>query len=284
MGRGASTDIPDMRGIRVETLIPELNATRRQPGPPPMSSSPFGPESGRRGMSLSYPEPSERTPRADLNSVLHQARREAHHSEAAQTVSSKITPAIVSKFQDLAKSFDEELKEREGSEREARRILSQSQMELAGVQRQIQELTDGNEEEAPARQRNELNQLQHAQARCISLVEQQQSILLSSLISQNECGLTNGVNGDMVNGDSATDVDEMLHLLEELRAEQERRQGLVKEYADALADRGENEAADRYRKLTAKCLGLPEEEVDRQVDALLEVLEQDAGDERSGEM
>lgn len=288
MGRGASTDIPDSMGIRVEMLIAELNATRRVPGPPPMSSSPFGPESGGRNMSLSYPEPSERTPRADLNSVLHQARREAHHSEAAQIVSSKITPAIVSKFQDLARSFDEELKEREGSEREARRILSQSQMELAGVQRQIQELTEGGEDEAPARQRNELSQLEHAQARCISLLEQQQAILLSALVSQKESELpTNGVNGDTLtngNQDGAADIHEMVELLESLRQEQVKRQQLVNECTLALADRGVGETADRYRKLTAKCLGLKDGEVDEQLDALLEVLEEDAGDERSGEL
>ena len=276
MGRGASTDIPDIRGIRVESLIAELNEQRRvKEGN--MSSSPFGPDSSRRNMSLSYPEPLDRTPRTDLNSVLVQARREAHHSEAAQTVANKITPAIVNKFQDLARSFDEELKEREGSEREARRILSQSQMELAGVQREIQQLNEGNEDEAPARQRNELNQLQHAQQRCISLVEQQQAILLSSLVSQKESEMpVNGVNGDLPNDDG---TDEMVSLLEELRQEQEKRRHLVQEYVTALADRGTGEMAERYRMLTAKCVGMKEEEVDLQIDALLEVLEEDAGDE-----
>ena len=53
----------------------------------------------------------------------------------------------------------------------------------------------------------------------------------------------------------------------------------MEDYVIALADRGTGEMAERYRMLTAKCVGMKEEVVDLQIDALLEVLEEDAGDE-----
>ena len=275
MGRGANIELADMEGTRVEQLIQGLNASRRSHGNPNgLSSSPYAPQSSRRN--FSYPEPAAGTPQLNLTSVLQSARRESHHSEAAQTVSSKVTPLVIQKFQDLAKSFDEELRERENSEKEARRILSQSQAELAAVQRAIEEFGESAEDRTGAK--NEVNQLGRAQATVISLVEQQQAILLQLKIAEAEALAEADVgpeNGEQMELDGVDDVEEYCRLLDELRAEQMKRTKLVGEYTAALADRGVGEKADMYRKLTAKCLGLDEQEVDERIDGLLEVLEEE---------
>ena len=63
-----------------------------------------------------------------------------------------------------------------------------------------------------------------------------------------------------------------------LEEEQQRRVQLVEEYSNALSMAGMGEKGERYRKLTTKCLGLKEDEVDAQLDSLISVLEEDRMD------
>lgn len=269
MGRGANCEIPNMQGERVEQLIQDLNQNRRPVHP--LSSSPYAPQSHKRN--FSYPEPSATTPQLNLTHVLQNARKESHHSEAAQTVSSKVMPMVVAKLHDLQKSFNDELKERENSEKEARRILSQSQAELAGVQRMIEEFGESAEDRTGAK--NEINQLSRAQSTVVSLVEQQQAILLSQKVAECEKMEINGDGDVKMDGSDQNDLEAMGQLLDELRAEQVKRTKLVSEYTAALADRGVGEKADKYRKLTAKCLGIEEGAIDEKLDELLTVLEEE---------
>ncbi|KFY05928.1 hypothetical protein V491_08947, partial [Pseudogymnoascus sp. VKM F-3775] len=81
------------------------------------------------------------------------------------------------------------------------------------------------------------------------------------------------------NGHEEGGPEALAELLRALLEEQGRRQGLVTEYAGAMADVGMGEKGGMYRKLTAKCLGLSEEEVDERLDGLLGVLEEDGGAE-----
>jgi hypothetical protein len=275
IGRGASTDIPNAAGVRADELIQELNSTRRDRNLA-ASSSPFAPDSHRRVSSFHDLNAASSTPNPSLNfgSALAAAgaRKEAHHSEAAQSVSCKVTPLVLGKFADLARSFDEELKEREGSEREARRILQTTQVELGAVQQQIRELGAVDEDEAG--KQNEAAQLAHAQQRVLSLLEQQQAVLLAEATMQQDGMAGVAVNGNGVQEES---VEGLAGLLQALQGEQRRRQELVQEYAGALADKGVGDKADVYRRLTAKCLGLREGEVDERLDGLLSVLEEDGG-------
>lgn len=271
IGRGASTDIPNNTGVRADELIQELNSTRRERNLA-ASSSPFAPESHRR---ISYHDAnaSQSTPNPTLHlSSALAGRKEAHHSEAAQSVSSKLMPLMAEKFTDLAHSFDEELLDRENSEREARRILQSTQVEVAAIQQQIRELGGVEEDESVVQ--SEANQLAHAQQRVVSLMEQQQAILLGAATMEHE-GMANGD----ANGHADEGVEGLAALLMGFQEEQGRRQGLVMEYALAVADAGMGEKGEVYRKLTAKCLGLREGEVDERLDGLLGVLEEDGGGE-----
>ncbi|EAQ85649.1 hypothetical protein CHGG_06902 [Chaetomium globosum CBS 148.51] len=140
LGRGASTDIPNNQGVRAEDLIKKLNdaKTKVSRGPPQRSSSPFAPESQRHN--------AFRDAIAESDTKLQASFR----SEAANTVQSRITPLVLQKFQDLAQSYENELDEKESAEKEARRILLNTQAELANLQTNIADLESRVEAEEAA--------------------------------------------------------------------------------------------------------------------------------------
>jgi len=189
----------------------------------------------------------------------------SHHSEAAMTVESKVTPLILEKFHDLAKSFDDELVDRDHSEKEAKRILNSTHIELATIREQILDLGAAEEEDSVLLR--EQAQLMHAQQAIISLVEQQQQLRLAASVMREEA---------MMNGHSDNDGHELkLELYAHLEEQQRKRVRLVEEYSKALSMAGMGEKGEMYRKLTTKCLGLKEDEVDGQLDSLISVLEED---------
>lgn len=255
IGRGASTDILNHTGVTAEDLIQELNSARRERNPA-ASSSPFAPDSQRR---ISFQEPV-------LDSGLSH-HNVSHHSEAAMTVESKVTPLILEKFQDLARSFDEELIEKENSEKEAKRLLSTTHIELAQVREETEALLAQEEDDNVRMQ--ELDRLDHAKGVVLSLIEQQQQLYLASALQRDE----NLVNGHGMHDNDHADMKlELLRLFEE---QQEKRVRLVADYVDALALAGMGEKGDKYRMLLGSCLGFPLDQVDGQLDGLLTILEED---------
>jgi len=257
IGRGASTDIQNLEGVTAEELIQELNSTRRERNLQ-ASSSPFAPDSQRH---ISFQEP-----------IMDSKSRHAisHHSEAAMTMESKVTPLMLEKFHDLAKSFDDELIDRDHSEKEAKRILNSTRIELATIREQIRDL--GTAEEDDAMIASEEAQLQHARQSIIALIEHQQQLRLATSIHREDTMMNGHLDND------AEDHDLKLELYAQLEEEQRRRVQLVEEYGDALSMAGMGEKGELYRKLTTKCLGLKEEDVDAQLDSLINVLEEDRMD------
>ncbi len=132
IGRGASTDIANNQGVRGEDLIKDLNATKSKPSrsAPQRSSSPFAPDSQRHA--------SFRDAIGDASVTNKLAVR--FNSEAATTVQSRITPLVLEKFQDLAQSYESELKDKDEAEKEARRILVNTQAELANLRAAVTDL------------------------------------------------------------------------------------------------------------------------------------------------
>ena len=168
-------------------------------------------------------------------------------------------------FQDLAKSFDDELVDLDKSEKEAKRLLATTQSELASIREQIAEL-----ESLEARNGNNGQdeiQLSHTKQNIINLVEHQQQLRLGIAVHREE----NMANGH-IEDDSA---DSRLDLYSRLEEAQQKRVNLVDGYTTAIANAGMGERGEMYRKLTAKCLGLKEDEIDEQLDSLLNALEED---------
>ncbi|KAI1778481.1 ANK-repeat protein MBP1 [Hypoxylon cercidicola] len=255
LGRGASTDIPNAEGIRAEDLIKELNASKnpKERGPQ-RSSSPFAPDSQRH---VSFRD-------ALSESVTKLAV--SYNSEAANTVQNKITPLVLEKFQDLAHNYDEEWKEKNEAEMEARRILGNTQNELAIVRQQIGEL-DG-QLESPEAASKAVGDAAMLQQQVLSLLAKQNRYHVQGAVEK-AMSQMNGDNGD----DSNEDRLKLAQELKELVAEQRRAE---KEYVDALGVSGTGEKIDKYRRLLKECLDQDAaENLDSNLDDLIEMMEEE---------
>ncbi|OTA54764.1 ANK-repeat protein MBP1 [Hypoxylon sp. EC38] len=258
LGRGASTDIPNAEGIRAEDLIKELNAAKNpKERLPQRSSSPFAPESQRH---VSFRD-------ALAESVNKLAI--TYNSEAANTVQNKISPLVLEKFQDLAHSYDEEWKEKDEAEKEARRILANTQNELTIVRAQIAEL-DG-QLESPEAASKAVGEATILQQQVLSLLVNQSRIHVQTSVDQSL---------SMMNGDSGEDsYEEQVKLARELKEAIEEQRAAEKEYVEALAVSGTGEKIDKYRRLLNECLDHETaENLDGHLDDLIEMMEE----ERSG--
>jgi ankyrin repeat protein len=262
MGRGASTDILNNENLTAEDLIQELNAHRKMERYAAASSSPFAPDSNHR---RSFQDAIGEDP-------AHQDV--SHISEAAMSIESKVTPLVLEKFHELARSFDEELKEKEESEKEARRILLATHDELEAIRVQILDITY--HDDPPEVHEQKLQHLAHLEKVVTSLIEEQQQIQLLARTQHEE----SKQNGHMSTGDD--DLAERLLLAREVNKQQEKRKMLVEKYRDALAMAGAGENGEKYRRLISKCVDQDVETMDENLDSLIDQLKQQEND-RSAE-
>lgn len=260
LGRGASTDIPNQDGVRAEELIQQLNASK---GPkeraPQRSSSPFAPDSQRH---VSFRD-------ALTESVTKLAV--SYNSNAANTVQNKITPLVLEKFQDLAKSYEDELKEKNDAEVEARRILGNTQNELAAIRQQIAQLEAQLEpEEDAAKAVGDATMAQH---QVLDLFSRQNRHHLNAAVEQ-QLSLVNG-------NDASDDLPETrVHLASELRDLLAEQRLVEKEYADAMGLAGTSEKIDKYRRLLKQCLDRNDaENLDANLEDLIEMMEEERSED-----
>ena len=280
LGRGASTDIPNNQGVRAEDLIKELNASKTKiprQGPPQRSSSPFAPESQRHN--------AFRDAMAESDSKLQASFR----SEAANIVQSRITPLVLQKFQDLAQSYENELDEKESAEKEARRILLNTQAELANLRTTVADLESRLEaEEAAAK----------TEAEAAETAKQ----VLAYLTHQNRLAIQDAINKELptVNGDSSkpnekpkgqppqielksdekdtsSDPQERLHLATELRTLLQEQRRAEAEYVEARGLTGTGEKIEKYLHLLKSCLPPEDQEMlDENLEDMIKMMEDEA--------
>ncbi|POR35955.1 Cell division cycle-like protein res1/sct1 [Tolypocladium paradoxum] len=257
LGRNASTDIPNHEGVRAEELIMELNATKKDRGPQ-RSSSPFAPDSQRHASFRdAFAENKSRKP-----PTLFQ-------SAAATTVQSRISPLIMEKFQDLAKSYDDEWHEKNVAEAEARRILNNTQAELNLARQQIAELEARlDPDDVAAEIMSEANLARHQ--------------VLSLITQQNRLHIHQAVDGEIsrANGEQQSQQDEpyaerlgLARQLIQMLAEQREAEA---EYVDALSMVGVGDKIETYRKLLKHCLDPKDgESLDINLDSLIDMMEEE---------
>ncbi|KAK4121230.1 apses-domain-containing protein [Parathielavia appendiculata] len=298
LGRGASTDIPNNQGVRAEDLIKELNASRPKAarGPPQRSSSPFAPESQRHN------------PFRDALAETDSKPKASFRSEAANTVQSRITPLVLQKFQDLAQSYENELDEKEEAEKEARRILLNTQAELANLRTSIADLESRLEaDEAAAK----------TEAEAANTAEK----VLAYLTHQNRIAVQDAVTKELaaVNGDATKDAstphgqpsenlsssnpddppnnnntiiatkdrdqprietsspEERLRLATELRALLQAQRRAEREYVEARGLTGTGDKIEKYLRLLKACLP-PEDQdmLDENLEDMIKMMEDEA--------
>ncbi|TVY57513.1 Cell division cycle-related protein res2/pct1 [Lachnellula cervina] len=268
MGRSPTMEIQNKDGVTAETLIQELNENtlrelRENRHAHAGSSSPFLPPNfrdhgdqidNRWTESYETPPPSKRqTP--------------THHSEAAMSVQQKVAPQMLQKFQELANSFDEELIEKDNSEKEARRIVNSTEVELSMLREQVLDLGFHEEDaETQAKKNKELAQLTQLTT---SLIEQQQQMQLLSSANQEETKINGHVTGE-------DDIMERATLAKMLNEEQTKRRVLVLRYLEALSKAGGlGEKGDLYKRLLALCAPTNEEMTPENMDILIEQMSEE---------
>ncbi|OAA39395.1 ANK-repeat protein MBP1 [Metarhizium rileyi] len=259
LGRNASTDIANNEGIRAEDLIMELNAAKKERGPQ-RSSSPFAPDSQRHA--------SFRDAFADNNSNNKKKKVPASfQSAAATTVQSRIAPLLMEKFQDLAKSYDDEWHEKDVAEAEARRILANAQADLHSTHQQIGELEAQLEtDDEAAKIMSEANRSKH---QVLSLITHQNRLHIHQAV-ESDMNRANGENGDNDGYDDRLALARQLDsLISELRQAEN-------DYVDALSMVGTGDKIEKYRKLLKRCLDQKDGEVlDSNLDNLIEMMEEE---------
>lgn len=276
LGRGASTDIPNNQGVRAEDLIKKLNdaKTKVSRGPPQRSSSPFAPESQRHN--------AFRDAIAESDTKLQASFR----SEAANTVQSRITPLVLQKFQDLAQSYENELDEKESAEKEARRILLNTQAELANLQTNIADLESRVEaEEAAAK--TEVEAAETAK-QVLAYITHQNRLAIQVAISK-ELATVNGDTSkpsEKPNGQTESkpdgssdekppfDPQERLELATELRTLLQDQRRAEAEYVEARGLTGTGEKIEKYLHLLKSCLPPEDQEMlDENLEDMIKMME-----------
>ncbi|TVY49283.1 Cell division cycle-related protein [Lachnellula occidentalis] len=239
MGRSPTMEIQNKDGVTAEILIQELNEnTLREL------------RENRHAHAESYetPPPSK-----------HQTP--THHSEAAMSVQQKVAPQMLQRFQELANSFDEELIEKNNSEKEARRIVNSTEVELSMLREQVLDL--GFHEEDPETQAKKNKELAQLTQLTTSLIEQQQQMQLLASVNHEE-GKSNG-------NITSDDIMERATLAKMLNEEQTKRRALVLRYREALSKAGGlGEKGDLYKRLLALCAPTNEEMTPENMDILIE--------------
>ncbi|KAH8896487.1 apses-domain-containing protein [Thozetella sp. PMI_491] len=260
IGRGAATDLPNHQGVRAEDLIKELNATKSKSSrsAPQRSSSPFAPDSQRH---TSF--------RDVLGEPTHANKLAVKYSsEAANTVQSRITPLVLEKFQDLAQSYDSELKDKDEAEREARRILTNTQAELANIRAAVSDLESQVEpDDAAAKISHEATRMQE---KVKGLVAAQSRVLTYHDV---KVGLQ-----DMSNGATDTESpEERLRLSRELQALLLDLRAAEAEYVEARSMVGTGDRIDKYRRLLKSCLGPEDQEMlDANLEDMIKMMEDES--------
>ncbi|KAG6019843.1 hypothetical protein E4U41_003058 [Claviceps citrina] len=264
LGRNASTDIANHEGVRAEDLILELNASKKERGPQ-RSSSPFAPDSQRHASFRdAFAEKKKKPPTA-------------FQSAAATAVQSRISPLIMEKFQDLAKSYDEEWHEKDVAEAEARRILANTQAELNAARQQMAELEAQLEpDEVAGKIMSEANLAKH---QVLSLITHQNRLHIHQAV-ENEMSRANGDgDGGGDGGDSSSQNDsyeERLSLARQLSKVLAEQRQAEADYVDALSMVGVGDKIEKYRKLLKKCLDPKDgESLDSNLDHLIDMMEEE---------
>ncbi|KAL2021851.1 hypothetical protein VTK56DRAFT_6625 [Thermocarpiscus australiensis] len=284
LGRGASTDIPNNEGVRAEDLIKELNASKSKSARavPQRSSSPFAPDSQRHN--------AFRDALSDSVGKL----KTSFHSEAANTVQSRITPLVLQKFQDLAQSYENELNEKEEAEKEARRILVNTQSELANLRASVADLESRIEaDEAAAKSEAEAAA---AAQKVLAYVTHQNRIAVQEAVKQELSAKVNGDKSDNAsekqsdkdnnnnnNNNSDNDVrssyEERLRLATELRDILLAQRAAEADYVEARGMLGTGDRIDKYRHLLRSCLPPEDHELlDENLDDMIKMMEDEAAE------
>jgi transcription factor MBP1 len=259
LGRGAATDICNHEGVMAEDLIKVLNAAKssHSRGAPQRSSSPFAPESQRHN------------PFRDAVGEFTGSKNMSFSSEAANMVQSRMAPLVINKLQELARSFEEELKEKDDAEKDAQKALRNTQAELASVQAQIAELKSKLEPEEVAPKM--ADDVENAAQKALAFVTHQNRIIVREDANRELAAMANG-------DDQENDTpEERVRLALELQSILDEQRQLERQYIEARGVLGTGDRIDKYRHLLQSCLPAEDHQLlDENLDDMIKMMEEEA--------
>ncbi|KAK4225607.1 cell division cycle-related protein res2/pct1 [Podospora fimiseda] len=273
LGHDASSDIPNNEGIRAEDIIKELNQSRSVAAheAPVRSSSPFAPDSQKR--------------HAFRDAIIPDASNRSFHSEAANTVQSRVAPLVLQKLQDLSASYEAEYNEKDDAEKEARRILANTEAELNALRASVAELESRLEPDDTASKTQ--SAAEDARAKVLAYVTHQNRIAVQEAIDQElaksqKSQQTNGVKHDDQNSndensddhDDTNSIEERLDLAAQIQQLLNEQREAEVQYVEARGMLGTGDKIDKYRHLLRSCLPPEEQEtLDENLDDLIRMME-----------
>ncbi|CAN8105717.1 unnamed protein product [Discula destructiva] len=260
LGRGASTSIRNAKGQHAEEMIRELNeGIRSRSAVPPPSSSPFAPPPPRR---------------PSISDALEDFWRDTEfHSEAAKAVQSRIAPSMLQKSKHLAQCFEDEWNEKDEAEQVARRLLANTQDELAAQEEELRSHEALLEpDDVAAKTEAEADQLQ---TQMTSLMRYQNRIAVQGKVHTELSMQVNG-NGQDADGQSGSrdDQDERLRLAQQLRESVQELRRVEGDLVTATGLQGVGEAIENYRYLLQLCLGPQAPGLDDNLDSMIREFEE----------
>lgn len=263
LGRGASTSIRNLKGMHAEEMIRELNeGIRSRSAMPPPSSSPFAPPPPRR---------------PSVNDTLQDYWKNTEfHSEAAKAVQNRFAPSMLEKSKNLAQCFEDEWKEKDEAEQEARRLLANTQEDLAI---QLEELRRHEAllepDDVAAKTEAEATQLQ---TQVLSLMRYQNRISIQGKIHTELSMQVNGNSqGGGANSQSGGDEkEERLRLARQLLQNVQDLRKIEGNLVSATGLQGVGEAIENYRYLLQLCLGPQAPGLDDNLDSMIREFEEEA--------
>lgn len=255
LGRGASTAIRNSKGMHAEEMIRELNeGIRTRSAVPPPSSSPFAPPPPRR---------------PSVSDALQDLWKDTEfHSEAARAVQSRIAPSIIQKSKHLAQCFEDEWKEKDEAEQEARRLLANTQEELAAQLEELQRHEALLEADETAEKLEA--EAQRIETQVLALMRYQNRIAVQGKVHTE---LSMQVNG---NGPAGDENQERLRLAQELRENVRELRKVESDLVGATGFQGVGEAVANYRYLLQLCLGPQAANLDDNLDSMIREFEEEA--------
>ncbi|KAK4055655.1 Transcription factor mbp1 [Microbotryomycetes sp. JL201] len=212
-----------------------------------------------------------------------------HTSETGQRISTKLVPKLAEMLESLAQSCDVEVQEKERDLQQAHAVLANVQAELLESQRQAQQL------QAAADEMPNLIQVeQDLQAELANKMGKRFRLGWEKWVrdeEQREQQHEEDVKNGNVQQQPQQDLDAYRKLLanppadadeqkQQLRNKinefRKRRQAMFDEFAKKTAELGTSEKMAQYRKIIALGCGVPLDQVEGAIDALLRDFEEDA--------
>lgn len=230
-------------------------------------------ETQRRGLNSSSSPSHDYLRLQPPSTPLARHQPQQHISEAAITATQQAPGIIADYLEELAQTFDLELKDRDTDIEQVRNLLFQVKQNTATMQNQIPELLAqlGPEDELQAKMEAAAQAISTKSNQLHKIVERSQARDLASLVQAQEARVQDKMHHQISYRDY--DPKACQHLAVTLEELQNQRSLLVNEILDLYATASSGDKINKYRRLVAMSCGANVNDIDDLLDGIAQALE-----------